>query len=82
MVTTIAKWGNSQGIRIPKHILESLNLKDNDVVELAIENDSLIIKKKDENRTFKSIQERFENFDGEYEPVNIDWGDPVGNEIW
>jgi antitoxin MazE len=31
---------------------------------------------------YKSIQELFEGFDGEYEPVEIDWGKPVGDEVW
>ena len=28
MVTTIQKWGNSQGVRIPKEILKSANIKE------------------------------------------------------
>ena len=32
MQTTIKKWGNSQGIRIPKAFLESLDMKENDNV--------------------------------------------------
>ena len=34
MQATIQKWGNSQGIRIPKAFLEALGMKENDVVEL------------------------------------------------
>jgi transposase len=30
----------------------------------------------------KSIEELFADFKGEYEPVDIDWGKPVGKEIW
>ncbi|MDD4698931.1 MAG: AbrB/MazE/SpoVT family DNA-binding domain-containing protein [Oscillospiraceae bacterium] len=82
MVTNIVKWGNSQGIRIPKPLLESLDLKDNDMVELIIENNYLVIKKKEKTNTYKTIQERFENYNDEYEPIEIDWGAPVGDEIW
>jgi len=31
MTTTIVKWGNSRGIRLPKPFLEGLDLKDNDI---------------------------------------------------
>jgi len=30
----------------------------------------------------KSIEEFFSGFDGEYEPVEINWGEPVGEEVW
>ena len=45
MQTTIVKWGNSQGVRLPKMLLESANIADNDTVDLIAENDSIIIKK-------------------------------------
>ena len=38
MYVNIARWGNSQGLRIPKSILESMNLRENDRVELTCEN--------------------------------------------
>ena len=31
--------------------------------------------------TRQTINELFEGYDGEYEPVEIDWGKPVGKEI-
>lgn len=82
MHTTIVKWGNSQGIRLPKLLLDSANLSENDTVEVIAENNSIIIKKSEGKRAYKTIQERFEDFDGEYEPVAVDWGRPAGNEIW
>jgi hypothetical protein len=32
-------------------------------------------------KPYKSIEELFEGFEGEYEPMEIDWGEPVGEEI-
>ena len=43
---------------------------------------SLTDKPYEPKREYKSIQELFSDFKGEYEPINIDWGKPVGNEIW
>lgn len=82
MQASIVRWGNSQGVRLPKLLLDSVNLAENDKVEIIAENDSLIIKKFSDRKNFKTIQERFKDFDGEYEPINIDWGKPVGEEIW
>ena len=30
----------------------------------------------------KNIKELFKDYDGNYEPTEIDWGEPVGDEIW
>jgi len=89
MTTTIAKWGNSQGIRLPKNFLENLELKDNDTVEILLDNDKIIIQKKYQH---KSLKQRVEEFHGkDFESVSketpyifeeTDWGQPVGEELW
>ncbi len=38
----------------------------------------IIIKQKEER---KNIKQLFADYDGEYEPIDIDWGAPVGKEI-
>ena len=82
MQTTIVKWGNSQGVRLSKHLLDSVNLSGNDVVEIVAENNSIIIKKANDKKPYQTIQERFQGFDGDYEPTEIDWGKPAGEEVW
>jgi len=79
MITTIQKWGNSQGIRIPKLLLELVKWSENEQINVKAENGKLIIEKAEER---KNIKELFEEFDGEYEKVEMDWGNPVGEEIW
>jgi len=86
MMTTIQKWGNSQGVRLPKFVLEELSLQENDPVEIITENDLIIIKKATrKRRAKKSLEERFENFfarSGDYQCAEYDWGRPVGKEVW
>lgn len=83
MITTIVKWGNSQGIRLPKVLLENVNMAENDVVEVLSENDTIIIKKsKKEPKKYQSIQELFAEYNGEYQPIEMNWGEPQGEEIW
>lgn len=81
MITNIQKWGNSQGVRIPKNILETAHLSENDTVEI-IPQDGTILIKKAEPKKRKTIQELFDGYDGKYEPAEIDWGKPEGKEIW
>lgn len=78
MTTTMQRWGNSQGIRIPKSLLDIVRWTENEQLELSADGDKIIIKKAAPR---KNIIELFEGFDGEYIPVNIDWGKPMGEEI-
>ena len=87
--TTITKWGNSRGVRLPKPFLEKLELKENDVVYVFAENDKIIIKKKYQHKTLKQRAEEFYGKDFEtvleenpYEYEEMDWGSPVGEEVW
>ena len=82
MRASIVKWGNSQGVRLPKMLLESVALSEADEVELLAEGDRIVIKKASRPASHRTIQERFEGFTGIYEPHEIDWGEPVGKEIW
>jgi len=82
MRAKIVRWGNSQGIRLPKLLLESVDIKYDDVVEVTTENNSIIIRKTGKKREYRTIQERFESFTGVYDLVEVDWGKPAGKEIW
>jgi antitoxin MazE len=78
----VNKWGNSLGIRFPIEFTDYAHITDKSVVDVHIEDDRIIIQKAKETKPYKSIEELFEGFDGEYEPIEIDWGKPVGEEVW
>lgn len=80
MTTTIQKWGNSQGVRIPKTILDTVNWSENEQILMVVDNGKLIMEKAKGKR--KNIKELFADYKGEYEPTEIDWGNPEGKEIW
>ena len=83
MTTTIQKWGNSQAVRLPKPILETLSLKENDQVEIIAESNSIVIRKTTRRRRAnKSLEERFANYTGGHTYTEYDWGEPAGNEVW
>ena len=73
----IRSWGNSQGIRIPKDILEKMQLKVSDVLNMEIENDSIVLRKQFVHKTF---EQRLAEYNGEISVCDFDWGDPVGRE--
>ena len=80
MQAQIKEWGNSQGIRLSKEILQSAGLTLNEVVEVTAANGIITLTKTFRHRT---LEERAAEFggnlalDGEY-----DWGKPVGKEAW
>lgn len=80
MNATIQKWGNSQGIRLPKKILEYVNMSEGEEVEITTQDEAIIIKRAGGKR--QTIQELFEGYDGDYTPEEVDWGEPVGGEVW
>ncbi|MEE5992048.1 MAG: AbrB/MazE/SpoVT family DNA-binding domain-containing protein [Oscillospiraceae bacterium] len=80
MTTSIQKWGNSQGLRIPKILLDTLNWTEGQQIEIILKEDEIVLKSAKEKK--KSIQELFEDYHDEYQAAEIDWGEPEGNEVW
>ena len=87
MQTTIVKWGNSHGIRIPKIFLQNIKIKENDPVDVTLEKEKIVITKKNvkEHKTTKERLTEFygAGFDKKRKPQKeIDWGSPAGKEVW
>lgn len=89
MNATIQRWGNSQGVRLPKVILEQIGIHENDSVEITADDNKIILKKVAKPNHI-TLEERLETFYGK--PLNmideieqteeLDWGKPEGAEIW
>ncbi len=80
MQTKIQKWGNSLAIRIPKSFALNINLKQDELVDLSVDESKLVItpmggKKYSLEELLKGVSEN--NLHGE-----IDTGSPIGKEIW
>ena len=61
MYATIQKWGNSNGLRFPKALLDAIGLKENDRVELIQSADAITIKKASPTQ-HKTLEERLAAF--------------------
>lgn len=59
MITKIQKWGNSQGIRIPKAFLDALSLSVGDQVQVQREGDMIVIKKVNKEESTKEMLEAY-----------------------
>lgn len=87
MQATIQKWGNSQGLRIPKVLLEAIGLKENDRVELTQTETGIHIQKV--TITHRTLEDRLTAFYGKpidqipcAEQEEVDWGEAEGDEVW
>lgn len=80
MTTNIQKWGNSQGLRIPKILLDTLNWAEGQPIEIVLKEDEIVLKSAKVKK--KSIQELFADYQGDYQPSEMEWGEPEGKEVW
>ena len=82
MVTKIQKWGNSQGLRLAKHVLEEAHISLGDDVEVRAKDGVIVIAPVRRVRGKQSLQKLVSRIPSDYEAEEIDWGQPVGRESW
>ncbi|HSG31400.1 MAG TPA: AbrB/MazE/SpoVT family DNA-binding domain-containing protein [Thermodesulfobacteriota bacterium] len=82
MVTKIQKWGNSQGLRVSKYILEKAKIEVGDEVDMTVKDGKIIIKSVKPKRGKKKLEQLVSKIDKNYNPSEEDWGAPVGKEVW
>ncbi|MCR5474103.1 MAG: AbrB/MazE/SpoVT family DNA-binding domain-containing protein [Lachnospiraceae bacterium] len=75
---SIRAWGNSQGIRITKDIMDELGLAVSDVLDVETSKDTIILRKAFRHKTF---EERLADYDNEISVADFEWGEPLGKEI-
>jgi len=83
---SIKKWGNSNGLRLPKSVMEYLQIHTEDKVKITQEESNgkkrLIIEAVDSDNDL-TIEQLFENYKEEKVHVTIQVGrEAVGNEKW
>ena len=70
MQTQVKAWGNSQGIRLPKDILQEANVEINDMLEVKVSDGMIMLVKTFRHQKLEERAEKFGgklNLDGEYE---------------
>jgi antitoxin MazE len=80
MVAKIQKWGNSQGLRLAKHILEDAGISIGDEVEIIIGEKEIRIVKK--SRPKFILEELVSKMPRNYIVGEASFGNPIGKEAW
>ena len=80
MEAKILKWGNSDAVRLPKVILKELDIKTGDTIDIQMDENKIVITKI--RKKGFSLEELVSDFPKSEFGKEVDWGEPVGNEIW
>lgn len=80
MVTKVQKWGNSLAVRLPRHITRGMSFRAGTPVSIRQERRRVVIVLKSERGP--TVEELAAQITPENRHEEIDWGPPVGKEIW
>ena len=80
MQTQVKKWGNGSGVRFTKEFLREAGITMDETLNAEIINGQIVLTPVFRHR---SLRERAAEFNGELNLSDeIEWDEPVGNEVW
>jgi len=84
MKVAFQKWGNSLALRVPKALAQEIGAGDGKSAEMSVRDGKLVVevtKRKRRKRRY-TLDELVAGITTENRHKEIDWGPPVGNEVW
>ena len=81
MQLTIQKWGNSLGVRLPKHLTDAKSFKEGSRVVLAESATGITIEVAVPKKKLR-LSDMVKNMNAKNAHASVDWGEAVGNEAW
>ena len=82
MLTKVQKWGNSQGLRLSKQVLEDARICVGDEVDVAVQDGIIVVAPAKRVRGTRDLRELVARIPKDYAPKEVEWGGPVGREAW
>jgi antitoxin MazE len=82
MVTKIQKWGNSQGLRFAKEVLEQAQMQVGDEVNVSVRGRRIIVEPLTKIRGRYRLQELVAKIPSGRRAEELDWGPAMGKEAW
>jgi antitoxin MazE len=82
MVTKVQRWGNSQGLRLTKQVLQDAGISVGDDVDVAVRDGVIVISPVRRVRGKRSLDELVSRIPKDYNGSEMEWGEPVGREAW
>ena len=84
MKVTVARWGNSVAVRLPKGVSEELGLKPGKKLDLVVERGEIRLRRplrKSSAQLLAEMVAEAKRLGPAFEPETIDWGPDRGSEI-
>ena len=78
----IQKWGNSQGIRFPKEVMEKAAIAVGDEVEVRVRRGEIVVSRARRIRGRYRLKDLLARMPADYAGAEEEWGPPVGKEAW
>jgi len=82
MLAKIQRWGNSQGLRISKNLLSDAQLDVGDEVDISVKKGIMIVAPAKRIRGRHNLEDLVAHIPESYQAGEVDWGEPVGKEVW
>ena len=82
MIAKIQKWGNSQGVRVPKTILDQCHISIGEELEITVEGEEITLKPTSKIRGRYKLEDLVNKIPDDYEEGEEEWGLPQGKEVW
>ncbi len=79
MTTRLAKWGNSLAVRIPRVLAEQVGLEEGSELGISVSRGKLILSPAP---GAYGLDQLVDGITPENRHDAIDWGAPVGREVW
>ena len=82
MLAKVQKWGNSQGLRLSKRVLEDAQISVGEEVDVTVRDGAIVLAPTNRVRGRYSLRRLVARIPKEYRAQELDWGKPVGKEVW
>lgn len=82
MLVAIKKWGNSQGLRIPREVLAQLDVDTGDTLDLSVRDGQLVLTPARRVRGGHRLRDLVRGMPKDGQTAELEWGRPVGREAW
>lgn len=80
METKAQKWGNSLAVRVPKGVAQQVGVSVNDPLDIEVSGGAIVLKPR--RRQKYRLNDLLKGITKENMHDEIDFGAPVGREVW
>lgn len=82
IVSKVQRWGNSQGLRLARQILDQVDIAIGDEVEIVIGEREIVVRKAAPAKRKYEIRDLVAKIPKDYKPEEVSFGPAAGKEEW